>query len=671
MINTLDFTHEIEEWSHFFIPLTDGTQLAARAWLAVNANESPVPAILEYIPYRKRDGTAIRDEQMHPYWAGFGYACIRVDMRGCGESTGLMLDEYLPQELNDAVEVIEWLAKQPWCSGNVGMMGKSWGGFNSLQVAALAPKALKAIVTVCSTDDRYADDIHYRGGALLLENFSWAATMSCYMAKAPDPLLLPDTWRQQWLHRLENMPFLAKQWLEHSAKDDYWKHGSISEDYSAIKAAVYCIGGWGDAYSEAIPRMMGGLTCPKKALIGPWAHKYPNCASPKPEVDFLGEAKRWWDHWLKGIDQGIMAEAAIVAYIQDGVAPQSAYDVRAGIWVEGSQWPMQHQAMMFHLSTTGKLVETMSSQAQGRVSINSPLTTGAASGEYCVIWCGPDFPTDQRQDDANSLCFDTQAMTEAVSILGGAVFKVRVTSDQNCGHMIVRLCDVAPDGSSTRITYGVLNLAMRKGLDQPQAVTAGEPMDICIKLDDTGYQLTQGHRLRLAISTAYFPLLWPSTQKVNLSLDLSKAVLSIPCHDRLGQLTRNLGQGYVCPVNEITHTRPEKHTRMTRINAANGEQTTVIDDDFGEFTFVAHKLTVGEVCHEEHTILPNDPHSAVSKCNWHSHQARPGWEIDVYTSLKVTCDADYFYLNARLEALENGQQVHQKSWQEQVLRGSA
>ena len=668
MMNNLDFTHTIEEWTHFLIPLADGTQLAVRAWLPVNAVESPAPAILEYIPYRKRDGTAIRDEQMHPYWAGFGYACIRVDMRGCGESTGLMLDEYLQQELDDAVEVIQWLARQPWCSGKVGMMGKSWGGFNSLQVAAMAPTALKAIVTVCSTDDRYADDIHYRGGALLLENFSWASTMACYMAKAPDPLLLPNTWRQQWLHRLENMPFLAKEWLAHSYKDEYWKHGSISEDYSSIKAAVYCIGGWGDAYSEAIPRMMGGLACPKKALIGPWAHKYPNYASPKPEVDFLGEAKRWWDYWLKGIDNGIMAEPTIAAYIQDGVPPQAAYDVRPGVWVEGNQWPIQKNSIHLQLSSSGYLIET---SAGGQVSVNSPLTTGGASGEYCIIWCGPDFPTDQRQDDANSLCFDTQAMAEAVSILGGAVFKARVTSDQNCAQMILRLCDVAPDGSSTRITYGVLNLAMRGGLDVPKAVIAGESMDITIKLDDTGYEIPQGHQLRLSISTAYFPLLWPAAQKANLSLDLSTATLTIPLHDRTGQLTRDLGEGYVCSVNETQQIRPETHTRVSQVNAADGRQTTFIDDDFGEFTFTDHKLTVGEVCHEEHSVLPHNPHSAASFCKWHSKQARPGWEIDVYTSLKVTCDADHFYLDASLEALENGQQVHLKNWKEKVLRGFA
>ena len=173
------------------------------------------------------------------------------------------------------------------------------------------------------------------------------------------------------------------------------------------------------------------------------------------------------------------------------------------------------------------------------------------------------------------------------------------------------------------------------------------------------------------ISSAYFPLLWPAAQKANLSLDLSFATLSIPCHDRTGQLTRDLGQGYVCPVNETAEIRPETHRRVSQVNAANGAHTTFIDDDFGEFTYTDHNLTVGQLCHEEHAVLPNDPHSATSFCKWRSRQARPGWEIDIYTSLKVTCDADYFYLDASLEALENGQQVHHKNWQEKVLRGFA
>ena len=183
--------------------MPDGCRLAARIWLPENAEQQPVPVILEYIPYRKNDGTALRDSLYHPYFAGHGYAAMRVDMRGSGDSEGVMLDEYLQQELDDAVSVIAWLAEQPWCDGSVGMMGKSWGGFNSLQVAALHPPELKAIITVCSTDDRYADDVHYKGGCVLTTDMlGWSTTMLAWNARPPDPDVLGENWRKRWLDRL-------------------------------------------------------------------------------------------------------------------------------------------------------------------------------------------------------------------------------------------------------------------------------------------------------------------------------------------------------------------------------------------------------------------------------------------------------------------------------------
>ena len=170
-------TNKITEHPDMAIEMPDGCRLSARVWMPANAIDSPVPAILEFLPYRKRDGTTARDCLTHPYFAKNGYACIRVDMRGNGDSQGIMEDEYTDQELSDAEATIAWLAQQPWCSGSVGMMGISWGGFNSLQVAARQPSALKAIITLCSTVDRYADDIHFKGGCLLNENLGWGSTM--------------------------------------------------------------------------------------------------------------------------------------------------------------------------------------------------------------------------------------------------------------------------------------------------------------------------------------------------------------------------------------------------------------------------------------------------------------------------------------------------------------
>ncbi len=249
-----------------------------------------MPAILEYLPYRKRDGTIVRDHLTHPYFAGHGYACVRVDMRGCGEADGVLEDEYSEQEQDDGVEVIDWIAAQDWCTGKVGMMGISWGGFNGLQIAALEPEPLKAIITLCSTDDRYADDIHYKGGCLLNENLGWGATMLAYSSRAPDPLLYGEKWYEAWMERLEAEPFLSARWLKHQRRDSYWKHGSVCEDYSRIKAAVLAVGGWNDAYSNAIPRMINGMTSPVRAIIGPWTHKYPHFAVPEPRIGFLQEA---------------------------------------------------------------------------------------------------------------------------------------------------------------------------------------------------------------------------------------------------------------------------------------------------------------------------------------------------------------------------------------------
>jgi len=212
---------KVREIENVFIPLSDGCRLAARIWLPEDAEAQPVPAILEYIPYRKRDGSAARDETMHPEVAAHGYACVRLDIRGNGESDGLMHDEYLPQELSDGVEAIAWIAAQPWCSGSVGMLGISWGGFNGLQIAALRPPALKAVITICSTDDRYADDIHYRGGSLLNDNLTWSAAMMAFSSRPPDPALVGERWREMWLERLENMPFLAANWLEHQRRDAF------------------------------------------------------------------------------------------------------------------------------------------------------------------------------------------------------------------------------------------------------------------------------------------------------------------------------------------------------------------------------------------------------------------------------------------------------------------
>ncbi|HEY7766359.1 MAG TPA: CocE/NonD family hydrolase, partial [Aestuariivirgaceae bacterium] len=260
------FPTDIVEIENVFIPLSDGTRLAARMWLPKDAEQHPVPAILEYLPYRKRDRTVDRDQMTHPYFAGHGYAAVRVDMRGSGDSDGVLKGEYLPQEQDDALEVIDWLARQRWCSGAVGMIGISWGGFNGLQVAARRPPALKAVVSICSTDDRYADDIHFMGGCLLLDKISWYSTMFSLNTSPPDPLIVGDAWRDMWMKRLKESGFWLEDWLNHQRRDAFYKQGSVCEDWSAIRCPVYAVGGWVDGYTNAVFRLLANLHCPRKGL---------------------------------------------------------------------------------------------------------------------------------------------------------------------------------------------------------------------------------------------------------------------------------------------------------------------------------------------------------------------------------------------------------------------
>lgn len=305
----------IEEIENVWIDLPDGCRLAARLWLPADARQVPAPAIFEYLPYRKRDFMRRRDEGIHRYYAAHGYASIRVDIRGSGDSEGILHDEYSHQEHEDALAIIDWIARQDWCTGAVGMTGISWGGFNALQVAALRPPALKAIVTLCAADDRYADDAHYMGGCLLNENMQWGSMLMMNCAYPPDPEIVGEGWRESWRERLEQLEPFPANWMRHPWRDELWQHGSVCENFGAIEVPVYAIGGWADGYTNAIPRLLAGLSSPRKGLIGPWAHNFPHDARPGPSVGYLQEAIRWWDHWLRGEETGIMAEPLFLSLI--------------------------------------------------------------------------------------------------------------------------------------------------------------------------------------------------------------------------------------------------------------------------------------------------------------------------------------------------------------------
>src|SRR5579862_1304244 len=323
-----------------WVPMPDGVKLAIRLWLPPDADTRPVSAILDAVPYRKSDGTAIGDAAWGTYFATHGFAFARVDLRGSGDSSGILEDEYTEEEQSDNERVIAWLAEQPWCTGSVGMIGVSWGAFAALQMAARAPEQLRGIVPIHGTDDRYVDDVHYIGGCVSAMDMSqWAVSMLAYLNQPPDPRVTGQGWRDAWLQRLDQAKPFSEPWLTHRRRDAYWKQGSACEHYDAIRCQIFAIGGWSDGYRDMVFRVLEHVRAPVRGLIGPWGHLSPESGVPAPAIGFLQECVRFFAASLDGEENGFFDEPALVSYMQEPVAPAGSYAERPGRWVADPSWP--------------------------------------------------------------------------------------------------------------------------------------------------------------------------------------------------------------------------------------------------------------------------------------------------------------------------------------------
>ncbi|KAF5008060.1 hypothetical protein FDECE_5642 [Fusarium decemcellulare] len=657
----LTFQLPIRVYENERIVLSDGITLSALIWMPENAHDSPVPAILEYLPYRKRDGTSHRDALNHPYVAAHGYACIRVDMRGSGDSEGLLLGEYLQQEQDDALEILKWIASQAWCTGSIGMIGISWGGFNGLQVAALRPPELKAVISLCSTDDRYDNDVHYMGGCQLVDNFLWGATMFSIAPTPPDPALVGDKWRDMWLERLETgTPYIA-EWHQHQRRDEFWKHASICEDYSAVECPVYLVGGWHDAYTNSIFRMLEHLQCPKKCLVGPWAHKYPNFAKPGPQIGFLQESLRWWDKWLKGIDTGIMDEPTVTCYLNDTTHPKRYYSSRPGRWVAEASWPSQELTPMAMSLAPGKLIDGPSTSLE-HISFCSPQTVGFASGRWVPYGSDWDLPGDQRDEVAGSLVFDSLPLTEPLDLLGPIIARLRIASDKPNAFLAAVVSELLPDGSATRLSYGLLNLTHRESHVDLKALEPGHFYDVTVKLNECGQRLSSGSIIRLALSTSYFPTVWPSPEAATLTIDCSHSTLELPSRPK-GTLDNELRPFEPAvngpPLKAKTLRSTDTKNHITR-DLVTGEVIIVFHSDEGLFENEENGWRFGGTTTVTCSVRPDDPLSARAEQKFHQDFGREGQglAIDGWTEMKAT--ATDWHITTRMDAWEEDKRIFQR-----------
>ncbi|MDI5921942.1 CocE/NonD family hydrolase [Halomonas sp. LR5S13] len=666
-----DFPHPVECRDPVWIPMDDGVELCARLWLPEGAEQAPVPAILEYIPYRLRDGSARRDAMHHPYFAGHGYASLRVDLRGSGDSGGVLTDEYLEQELVDGEAILRWIAAQPWCDGKVGMIGISWGGFNGLQLAARRPPELHAVVSVCSTDDRYADDVHYMGGCLLGDNLSWASTMFAYNSLPPDPAVVGEAWREMWHRRLEGSGLWLSTWLEHPHRDGYWQHGSICEDFSRVQVPVLAASGWADGYSNAVKRLVANLPDLCKGLIGPWSHKYPHLGEPGPAIGFLQECLRWWDQWLKGVDRGVEQDPALRVWMQDSMPPTTRYGCRPGRWVAEPSWPSPNVTHWRLPLAPGRLaLDGARSDEESALSVQSPLTCGLFAGKWCSYAAGPDLAHDQREEDGGALIFDTPPLEATLEMMGAPELELELAADRPVAMVAVRLSDVAPDDKATRVTYGLLNLTHRESHELPSALEAGRRYRVRVKLNDVAQVFPRGHRLRLSLSTSYWPLAWAPPEHVRLTIFDKNSALHLPVRpprDEDEHLAP-FAEPEAAPSIDTTRLEPGHHNWYVHRDLAEDLSTLEVINDNGRIRLEDSGIEVATCAVETYRSRDDDFASLEGTTLWERSLKRGDWEVLTVTRTVLTSTAGEFRLHATLDAYEGEQRVYSRNWDVAIPR---
>ena len=624
-----------------WIPLKDGTRLGVRLWIPESAAQRPVPVVWEYLPYRKRDGVRQRDDATALNLAPYGIAFARVDIRGTGDSDGIITDEYSPAELNDAVECVAWLAKQPWSNGAVGMRGISWGGINSLQVAAMAPPALKAIMPMGCADNRFSGDAHYIGGALATENFKWGSYFKVDMAGPPDPQISGPDWDAKWRRRLEATPAILERWTSHQRYDEYWQRGSVAVDYGRIVCPVYVVGGWLDPYSSAVGTVLAGLKVPRKGLIGPWGHLMPNLPAPLG-LDWAYEEVRWWHHWLEGVDTGIMDEPMFRAYMPYRTLSEVYPAVIPGRWVAEAVWPVpETKPWVLHWGAGGLSPMPV---AHGSVNYVGDKIVGMSKPQWM-----PSRPDDQTADDEKSLVFDSVPLESDKEILGFPVAKVRVSADVPVAKLAVRLTEVLPDGKSWLVSYGILNLTHRDSHEYPAALRPGKFYDVEVPLYMVAHRFKKGSRIRAAISESLWPLVWPSPQTATLSIGLGASSLLLPV-----RVAPPMEAAFPIPVRLSSGSSPYTHTEMGPGTEGhlNNPLTTTLLEDIG--------TTVQEQSSETLLIKEGEANSGVWKQENMTGWKRGDWNCAVSAAFELTSTPSEFHLKEWLRATKDDAEIFKR-----------
>jgi len=629
------------------IPVGSGLELGACICRPDAAGK--FPALLWNDPYRSgSDGST---SEMAHYFAKRGYAFIYLNSRGTGNSDGLSLDEYMSEETQDSCDAIAWLAEQKWCNGNVGMLGASYSGFTSLQVAAKAPSALKAIAPAYFTDRRYTDDCHYKGGCLrgYYDMLTYGLSMVARNALPPFPAAVGEKWSELWKQRLNGSePYLLK-WIEHQTEDDYWASGSVIGHYDKIEAASMLIGGWNDGYLNPPLRVFRALECPKKLLMGPWSHSYPDTSHCGPRIDIHYELLRWWDRWLKEMDNGVDEEPAVQVYIREFEEPRVDRTVIAGSWRMATDLPTEEKQLNKSVPgflCSGAYTEQHPEEAGSRTTPYLPAAcTNGGLWDAGVPFC---LPGDQNKDEAKAINFMSPPLQEDLHIFGNPMASLFISSNASVIPIAVRLSEVGPDGSSILVTRGILNATRRHGMDKPAPLPPGEITRIEFHLEATAWKFTTGNRIRVSITGSDFPNVWPTPFEGDITVHWGP--------DFPSQIALPVWDGGETPAFEFQESISQP--RATGVGSAPWQVIhDVLEDQY--------RFRMGE---REFGVSQRDPAVAWANAKNSGTVSWAGCEILSEATGSLTSNKQTLMMNLSLSVYLNGDPYFQKQWSRLVKR---
>jgi hypothetical protein len=673
--------HEVGVLRDVRIPVSDGLELSANLWLPIARPDAPdegFPAILEMIPYRKDDWRAAGDQSRGEWLAARGYAFCRLDIRGTGSSPGIALDEYTARETQDGYDAVEWLAAQPWSNGNVGMWGISYGGFTAIQVAKLRPPALKAIVPVMATDDRYTDDVHYIGGCVTVSELSQYAVsmvgMNALPGRAEDR---GAGWSDEWRGRLEKTPVWLFEWLRQQHDGPYWRQGSLAPDYDAIEAAIFMIGGWMDEYVDPVLRMQERCTAPRRSLVGNWVHSLPDDAYPGPNLDWLHELVRFFDHWLKGLDNGVMEEPGFIAFRREYAEPEPFPAAWPGSWIALPTWPPADATdRVLHLvpgglPLTGGMADKPSSTGaierfrhRPTVGTRGPLSWGAGGAPNGLA-------RDLRPDEALGPTFTSEALDEPLDVVGFPVAILAWESSAPAATAVVRLADVAPDGTSAQVTAGILNLTHRDSHSDPAPLEPGVVANVRVPMRATAYRFLPGHRIRVSVASSAWPIVWPSPFAAEYGLHLggdagSRLVLPV-LPDGAATLPVPPFKTTPAGLRDVGTSTEEPPTWRITEDVIDGS-LTVTTSEFGEVVLPGGRTSLYSGERLEMTARDDDPAHARMHNEVIYRLRDQGSEIVVEASGTVRSTETDFHMNVGLRVTLDGAPFFERGWLETIPR---